>query len=93
MSAFLYAAAAFLLVMVGLGLWRLLRGPTSADRLMAAQLSGTGLAAATLLLASAAGAAGAVDVALTLALLAALAAAALGLRAPSVAGDGGSEPS
>ena len=71
MADFLFAAAGFVLAMVALGLIRVLRGPSDADRIMAAQLLGTGGIAALLLLAGATGTAAAVNVALTLALLAA----------------------
>ena len=71
MADFLFAAAGFVLAMVALGLVRVLRGPSEADRIMAAQLLGTGGIATLLLLAEATGAAAAVNVALTLALLAA----------------------
>jgi len=71
MAEFLVGAAAFILAMVALGLLRILRGPGNADRIMAAQLLGTGGIAAVLLLGSATGEAATVDVALTLALLAA----------------------
>jgi multicomponent Na+:H+ antiporter subunit F len=74
MPEFLLGAAVFILGMVALGLVRVLRGPGDADRMMAAQLLGTGGIAAVLLLGAATGAAAAVDVALTLALLAAFAA-------------------
>jgi multicomponent Na+:H+ antiporter subunit F len=74
MAEFLLAAAAFILAMVALGLVRVLRGPADADRMMAAQLLGTGGIAAVLLLGAATGERAAVDVALTLALLAAFAA-------------------
>jgi multicomponent Na+:H+ antiporter subunit F len=74
MSEFLYGVAVFVLAMVALGLVRILRGPTDADRMMAAQLLGTGAIAAVLLLGVAADDVAAVDVALTLALLAAFAA-------------------
>lgn len=73
MAEFLFGAAAFILAMVALGLARILRGPANADRLMAAQLLGTGGIAVLLLLGAATGADGTVDVALTLALLAAFA--------------------
>jgi len=76
MAEFLLIAAGFVLAMVALGLARVLRGPTDADRIMAAQLLGSGGIAALLLLASATGVSSAIDVALTLALLAAFAAAA-----------------
>jgi multicomponent Na+:H+ antiporter subunit F len=73
MTEFLFGAAAFILAMVALGLVRVLRGPADADRMMAAQLLGTGGIAAVLLLGAATGEAATVDVALTLALLAAFA--------------------
>jgi multicomponent Na+:H+ antiporter subunit F len=76
MADFLLAAAAFVLAMVALGLVRILRGPTAADRIMAAQLLGSGGIATLLLLAAATGMPAATDVALSLALLAAFAAAA-----------------
>ena len=71
MADFLLAAAGFVLATVALGLVRILRGPNDADRMMAAQLLGTGGIAALLLLAQAISMPGAVDVALILALLAA----------------------
>ena len=52
MADFLLAAATFVLVMVAVGLLRILRGPEDADRIMAAQLLGTGGIAALLLLAA-----------------------------------------
>jgi multicomponent Na+:H+ antiporter subunit F len=73
MAEFLLGAGAFILVMVALGLVRVLRGPADADRMMAAQLLGTGGIAVVLLLGTASGEAAAIDVALTLALLAAFA--------------------
>jgi multicomponent Na+:H+ antiporter subunit F len=72
MPEFLLAAAGFVLAMVALGLVRILRGPGDADRMMAAQLLGTGGIAA-LLLAAGGGLPAAADVALTMALLAAFA--------------------
>ena len=42
MADLLLAAAGFVLAMVALGLVRILRGPGDADRIMAAQLLGTG---------------------------------------------------
>jgi multicomponent Na+:H+ antiporter subunit F len=74
MSSFLLGAASFILVVVTLGLWRILRGPTEADRMMAVQLLGTGGGAVLLLLAAAMKMPSIVDVALLLALLAAFAA-------------------
>jgi multicomponent Na+:H+ antiporter subunit F len=81
MADFLLAAATFVLAMVALGLVRILRGPSAADRIMAAQLLGSGGIAA-LLLAAATGMPAAVDVALLLALLAAFASAAFVHAAP-----------
>jgi multicomponent Na+:H+ antiporter subunit F len=74
MAEFLLGAAAFILGMVALGLVRMLRGPGDADRIMAAQLLGTGGIAAALLLGTATGERSTLDVALTLALVAAFAA-------------------
>jgi multicomponent Na+:H+ antiporter subunit F len=76
MADFLFGAAGFVLAMVTLGLVRILHGPTVADRIMAAQLLGTGGIAALLLIAAATGMPGAIDVALALALLAAFASGA-----------------
>jgi multicomponent Na+:H+ antiporter subunit F len=73
MTEFLLTAAVFVLAMVALGLARILRGPGNADRMMAAQLLGTGGIAALLLLGAATGEGAVIDVALTLALLAAFA--------------------
>jgi multicomponent Na+:H+ antiporter subunit F len=71
MADFLFSAAGFVLAMVALGLVRILWGPDDADRILAAQLLGTGGIAALLLLSKATGVSAATDVALTLALLAA----------------------
>ena len=71
MTEFFLGAAAFVLVMVALGLLRILRGPGAADRIMAAQLLGTGGVAVLLLLAQAVPMPGVIDVALVLTLLAA----------------------
>ncbi|MCC6197200.1 MAG: multiple resistance and pH regulation protein F [Burkholderiales bacterium] len=76
MDDFLVAAASFVVAMVALGLVRVLRGPTGADRLMAVALLGTGGIAALVLNGTALGDTTAVDVALMLALLAAFAAIA-----------------
>lgn len=73
MNEFLLAASGFVLAMVALGLARILRGPADADRMMAAQLLGTGGIAALLLLGTATGEAAIADVALTVAVLAAFA--------------------
>lgn len=71
MADFLLAFSGFVLAMVAVGLIRVLRGPTNADRMMAAQLLGTGGIATLLLLAAATEVTALVDVALVLALLAA----------------------
>jgi multicomponent Na+:H+ antiporter subunit F len=71
MADFLFAAAGLVLLIVALGLARILWGPGDADRIMAAQLLGTGGIAALLLLGEAMNVPAAADVALTLALLAA----------------------
>jgi multicomponent Na+:H+ antiporter subunit F len=76
MNDLLLAAAAFVLATVALGLVRILRGPADADRMMAAQLLGSGGVAALLLLGVATGAPALGDLALVLALLAAFAAVA-----------------
>ena len=46
MADFLLGAAGFVLVMMALGLFRIFRGPSGADRMMAVQLLGTGGVAA-----------------------------------------------
>ena len=71
MADFLLAAAGFVLVTVAVGLVRILSGPGDADRIMAAQLLGTGGIAALLLLAQAMSVPAAIDVGLVLGLLAA----------------------
>jgi multicomponent Na+:H+ antiporter subunit F len=73
MADFLLAAAVFVLAMVALGLVRVKLGPGYADRMMAAQLLGSGSIAVLLLVSAAIDADAVVDVALTLALLAAFA--------------------
>lgn len=73
MAELLLAAAGFVLAMVALGLVRILRGPSDADRVMAAQLIGTGGAAALLLIAGASAAPAVADVALVLVLVSAFA--------------------
>lgn len=73
MTSFLLAASGMVLAMTALGMIRIVRGPGDADRMMAAQLLGTGGIAAMLLVAAAVDRPSVVDVALTLALLAAFA--------------------
>jgi multicomponent Na+:H+ antiporter subunit F len=87
MPEFLLAASGFVLAMVALGLVRIMRGPGDAERMMAAQLLGTGGVAALLLLGAATGEGAVVDVALTLALLAAFASVAFFKNAPSASTD------
>ncbi len=71
MSEFLLGAAVFILGTVALGLIRLLRGPGNTDRMLAAELLGSGGVAALLLLGVASGVGAVAEVALLLALLAA----------------------
>ena len=87
MTDFLLAAAGFVLSMVAVGLVRVLRGPGDADRMMAAQLLGSGGIAALLLGGAATGDGSVVDVSLTLALLAAFASIAFVKFAPPSADD------
>lgn len=71
MNHYLWVAV-FILISVALGLIRILRGPTAADRMLAAQLFGTGGVAILLILAHAMQMPSLVDVALIYALLAAV---------------------
>ncbi|WP_137124298.1 monovalent cation/H+ antiporter complex subunit F [Roseomonas sp. HF4] len=87
MAEALGAAALLVLATVVAGLARVLRGPGIADRVMAAQLLGTGGIAVLLLLGAATGTPGLTDAALTLALLAAFATVALARGAPGEDGD------
>ncbi len=64
--------ALFLLVNLAAALWRVARGPTPADRMLAALLFGSTGAGILTLLAFAGGGPALIDVALTLALLAAI---------------------
>lgn len=73
MSIFLVAVALFLLLNFGLGSWRVFRGPTRADRMMAAQLFGSTGVAILLLLSFALDMESLVDIALVFGLLAAVA--------------------
>jgi len=73
MADFLLSASAFVVLMVALGLVRVARGPGRAERMMAAQLLGTGAIGALLLFGAASGESAVFDVALTLALLSAFA--------------------
>ncbi|MGY6644537.1 MAG: monovalent cation/H+ antiporter complex subunit F [Salinarimonas sp.] len=89
MSSWYLLLATGLLLTIGGALWRVWRGPDQADRMMAAQLVGTGGVATILLLAAATGEWAMLDVALVLALLAALAAIAF---VKSVRGAGHGDP-
>jgi multicomponent Na+:H+ antiporter subunit F len=80
--------ALFLLLNVAAGLVRIVRGPTQADRMMAAQLFGTTGVAILLLLAQGLGEPALRDVALVLALLSGMAVAAFVRRAGSGQGAG-----
>jgi len=73
--------ALFLLLNLGVGMWRVMHGPTHADRMLAAQLFGTTAVAILLLLAQAYGNAAMRDVALIFAVLAAVTAVAFVRRA------------
>lgn len=87
MSAWLAFCATGLLATLAGALWRVWRGPSRADRMMAAQLVGTGGVAILVLLAPIEGRA-VLDVALVLALLAALAAVGfVKATTPDGAGD------
>lgn len=81
MQTFNFAVAIFLLLNIGAGLFRILHGPSAADRMLAAQLFGTTSVAILLLLAQASENAALRDVALLLALLAAVTAVAFVRRA------------
>ena len=81
MQMLILALAVFLMLNLGAGMWRVLRGPTAADRMLAAQLFGSTAVAILLLLAEASGSAALRDVALVFALLAAVTAVAFVRRA------------
>ena len=76
MAEFLQFASGFVSAMVVLGMVRIVRGPTRADRMMAAQLLGTGGIAALLLRSDITDTPSVIDVALVLAVLAAFASVA-----------------
>ena len=80
MDEFLQFSSAFVFAMVALGMVRIIWGPTKADRMMAAQLLGTGGIASLLLRSDVTKTPAVVDVALVLALLAAFASVAFVLR-------------
>jgi len=70
MTSFYFAAALFIMLTLAGGLVRVFRGAGSPDRVMAAQLAGSGGVAVLLLLAAAMGQPAIIDVALMLAILA-----------------------
>lgn len=72
MKEFMFLMAAAVLGSVALGLWRVIRGPTRADAMMAAQLLGSGAVAVLLLLSHTLARSHLVDVALVVVLLAAM---------------------
>jgi len=76
-----FTLALFLLLNLFAGMWRILHGPTSADRMLTAQLFGTTSVAVLLLLAQATEKDALRDVALVFALLAAVTAVAFVRRA------------
>lgn len=82
----------FLLTNLLAALWRLARGPTAADRLLAALLFGTTGSALLLLLAYAGGGPALVDVALVFTLLAAITGAAFAQRAWRLEGEDDERP-
>ena len=73
------------------GLWRVLRGPSHADRMLAAQLFGTTGVAILVLMALAGGIGALLDVALTLAVLAAVSVVAF-VASAGPGGGGGRAP-
>jgi len=81
MQTLYLSMALFLLINLLAGMWRILHGPTAADRMLAAQLFGTTAVAVLLLLAETWGSAALRDVALVFALLAAVSAVAFVQRA------------
>lgn len=84
--------AAFLLLTLVAGMWRILRGPSEADRMLAAQLFGTTAVAILLLLAEAMTQPALRDVSLVFALLAAVTIVAFVRRVwPSAAEESGDD--
>jgi multicomponent Na+:H+ antiporter subunit F len=95
MDDFLLGASAFVFLMVAAGLVFVLRGPGNVDRMMAAQLFGTGGIAALLLLGTLREMEAVINVVLTLSILAAFSAIAF-VKAGSALvdedADAGDEP-
>lgn len=89
MAEFLLAAALLVFLTMLAGLIRVLRGPSVADRIMAAALLGTAGIAVLLLAGVATGVPALADLALTLAVLAAFASVAMARTAPRPDGEGG----
>lgn len=81
MQLFNLALGLLLLMTLGGGIWRALRGPSAADRMLSVQVFGTAAVAVLLLLAEALGQAALRDVALAFSLLAAVTAVAFVRRA------------
>jgi len=81
MNEFFFLLAAFLLANLLAALLRIMRGPTAADRVLAALLFGTTGVAILLLMSEAGGGSALIDVALVFALLAAITGAAFAQRA------------
>lgn len=90
-AAFNLIVALLLLLTLTAGLWRVWRGPTPADRMLAAQLFGTTAVASLLLLAQSTGTPALRDVALVFALLAAVTVVAFVRRAWRADEQGGME--
>jgi multicomponent Na+:H+ antiporter subunit F len=89
MSELLLIQATVVLLAVAASLIRILLGPRPADRMMGAQLAGTGGIAVLMLLSAATGTSAVIDVALVLALLAAFATVAF---VKSQTRDGAGDP-
>lgn len=87
MNVFFTIVAGFLLLNIAAGLVRVYRGPTSADRMLSAQLFGTTGVAILLLLSQSLSTPALVDGALVLGLLAAVAVVAFVTRIPQSGGD------
>ena len=81
MQTFYLALVLFLLLSLVAGMWRILRGPSATDRMLAAQLFSTTAVAILLLLAQATGKPAFHDIALVFALLTAITAVAFVQRA------------
>lgn len=81
MQLFYTAVALFLLLNLAAGMWRVMRGPSIADSMLAAQLFGTTAVAVLLLLAQASPQPALRDVALVFSLLSAVTAVAFVRRA------------